>query len=218
VSVPAGVVSEPPKREHQRTHFTRRLEAFSDIVFGLSLAQTAIQLQVPANADELNHHFLRYLVFFGTFALIAFLWMAHYRIFRLAFEPEGLDIFLNFVFLAFTALLPYAMQTNIKFQNEPFALGLYAVSFMGTSLPLLVICLRGLARRDPTLTDAERLLLWKASLRNASVSIAAFITLTLLPFLPTYFAILPFPVLMPVMVFIRRRATQVPALFRLAPA
>jgi uncharacterized membrane protein len=211
-------VEERPKREHHRTHFTRRLEAFSDIVFGLSLAQTAIQLQVPGTVYELTHHFLRYLIFFGTFALIAGLWMAHYRIFRLAFEPEPLDIFLNFVFLAFTALLPYAMLTNIKFNGEPFALGLYAIGFSGTSLPMLIISLRGLGRRDPTLSDAERLALWKATLRNACVVAAALATLGLLPFLPTYLAILPFPVIMIAMAFIRRSVRTVPARYQPAPA
>jgi uncharacterized membrane protein len=200
-----------PKREHHRTHFKRRLEAFSDIVFGLSLAQTAIQLQVPDNVEQLTHHFLRYLVFFGTFALVAALWLAHYRMFRLAFEPEPLDIVLNFVFLAFTALLPYAMLTNIKFSGEPFSLALYAAAFAGTSLPMMLLSLRGLRRRDPTLTTGERLTLWKAVLRNGCVVTAALVTLVLLNFLPNYFAVLPFPALGIAMAFVRRSVHSVPA-------
>jgi hypothetical protein len=47
------MIREPLKREHQRTHFTRRLEAFSDIVFGLCLAQSAVQLGLPDRAVDL---------------------------------------------------------------------------------------------------------------------------------------------------------------------
>lgn len=207
-------LADRPKREHHRTHFTRRLEAFSDIVFGLSLSQTAIQLQVPATADELTSHYLRYVVFFGTFALIAALWVAHYRMFRLAFEPQLPDVLLNFVFLAFIALLPYAMLTMNKFPGNSVATGLYAIAFGGTSLPMLLLSLRGLGRRDPTLTEPERLLLWRAVLRNSCVVAAAIATLGLLPFFPTYFAILPFPALGIAVGIIRRRVKTVPARFR----
>ena len=75
-------------RPEHRSHFTRRLEAFSDIVFGFSLAQLALQLQLPARAEDVLDHPIRWVIFFGTFGLITLFWLAHYRMFRLAFEPE----------------------------------------------------------------------------------------------------------------------------------
>jgi hypothetical protein len=94
---------------------------------------------------------------------------------------------------------------------------LYAIGFAGTSLPICVITLRGLQRRDPTLTDTERLTLWKAALRTACVTVAAVATLCLLPFFPTYFAIIPFPLLGIAMALIRRRIHTIPARYQLAP-
>jgi uncharacterized membrane protein len=50
-------------------HFTRRLEAFSDIVFGLSLSQLAFQLGVPNRVEVLVEQPLRYIIFFVSFAV-----------------------------------------------------------------------------------------------------------------------------------------------------
>jgi uncharacterized membrane protein len=211
---------ERPKREHHRSHFTRRLEAFSDIVFGLCLAQTAVQLGLPNRAEDLisPHAVLRYVIFFVTFALVAFYWFAHYRMFRLAFEPYPLDVVLNFAFLALTALLPFTMQVNIRFANTPtIGLPFYAGNLLLTSLVMATLLQRGLARRDPTLTADERLGLWKAALRNLAVTgaaAAALIALSVIPPPWTGMAGFAFPlVIVPFMGFVRRRVKTVPARF-----
>jgi len=213
-----ATIDEPPKREHPRTHFTRRLEAFSDIVFGLCLAQSAVQLGLPVSLQDLvgPHGVMRFLIFFVTFTLISGYWFSHYRMFRLAFEPQTLDVVLNFAFLALTALLPFTMQVNIRFGGAPIALGLYASNLMLTSLVMAALLWRGLARRDPTLSDQERLSLWQAVLRNRILVAAAALALVILQFLPTPWtgmAAFTFLLMMPAMLFVRRRVKAVPARF-----
>jgi uncharacterized membrane protein len=94
------------------TYFTRRLEAFNDIVFGFSLSLLASQLQSP-NYDHLSRFFLSLIVFLATFALMAGLWYNHYRTFHYGFAAKRIDVFLNFALLACAALVPYTFQLTV---------------------------------------------------------------------------------------------------------
>jgi uncharacterized membrane protein len=107
--------ARPPRRTdgERPAQFTRRLEAFSDIVFGLSLSQLAFQLGVPNRLAELVNQPLRFVTFFASFAVICMFWLAHHRMFR-NFVPGRIDVFLNFVYQAFTALVPFGMQVIIS--------------------------------------------------------------------------------------------------------
>ena len=210
---------ERPKREHYHTHFKRRLEAFSDIVFGLCLAQSAVQLGLPATSADLisGSAIVRYLIFFATFALIAFYWFSHYRMFRLAFEPYPLDVVLNFVFLALTAMLPFTMQANIKFGNGA-ALGFYAANLGLASLVMAILSRRGLERRDPSLTADERLAVWRGVLRGYVVVAASLVALVLIAIIPSPWqgmAGFVFVFMGPFMAYVRKRVTNVPSRYLL---
>jgi uncharacterized membrane protein len=194
-----------------RERFKRRLEAFSDIVFGLSLSQLALQLSLPDRASELVDHPLRYFIFFGTFAVICLTWLSHHRMFQLAFEPEPLDIGLNFVYLAFVAILPFAMQVNIRFGGSTIGLGFYIVDFAAGSLPMLLLLERGLARRNPKLSVRQRLELWRATLRNRAVLAASLLSLALLALAGPEFAWVPLALLAVVARIVRRTVNSVPA-------
>ncbi len=198
----------------RRSHFTRRLEAFSDIVFGFSLAQLTLQLQLPAEPADLLGNPLRWVVFFATFALISGMWLAHYRMFRLAFEPERLDIFLNFAFLAAIAVLPFAMQAIIKYSGRDNSYTLYVAAFLGISLPMVILLWRGLARRKASLSDTERLDLWQAFLRNTCVLLASGIALVSLQFTTVEISSIPYMVLAVLTALLRRVVKTVPARFR----
>jgi uncharacterized membrane protein len=194
-----------------RERFKRRLEAFSDIVFGLSLSQLALQLELPAKAGDLVDHPLRYFIFFGTFAIICATWLTHHRMFQLAFEPERLDVALNFVYLAFVAVLPFAMQVNVRFAGTPEGFGFYAADFGGGSLAMFLLLQRGIARRSPRLSVRQRLELWRAVLRNRFVLVASIMSLALIPLLGVQWAWLPFFALIFVSAYVRRRIDTVPA-------
>ncbi len=115
-----------------QAHYKRRLEAFSDIVFGLSLSELALQLGLPMNPQELISSPIRYFVFFGSFGLVCSLWIGHHRMFRV-FTPIRAAVALNFVYLAFTVLMPFGMQAFIKYPNNPIGIGIYLSCYAGTA-------------------------------------------------------------------------------------
>ena len=206
------------REREDRAHLKQRLEAFSDIVFAFTLSQSALQLQLPASAADLFSQPIRWVVFFGTFAIIAVFWLAHYRTFRLAFEPERLDIFLNFCFLAAIAVLPFAMQAVLKFGSDRGALALYAAAFAGISLPMALLLRRGLGRRNPRVTDAQRLRLWQACIRNVLILAASVIALGTLAFGDTFVASLAYPIFGAASLAVRRLVRTVPRRYLPEPA
>jgi uncharacterized membrane protein len=90
--------------------FVHRIEAFSDIVIGFSLAQLGATLVVPGHAQALLDNPGWMLGFLWTFALVCLMWWNHNRIFRLRFTPTPLAMFLNFVLLATIVLIVYFAQ------------------------------------------------------------------------------------------------------------
>jgi uncharacterized membrane protein len=90
--------------------FVHRLEAFSDVVIGFSLAQLGATLIVPPHATALTANPGWLLAFLWTFALVCLMWWSHNRIFRTSFVPTPLAIVLNFVLLATIVLLVYFAQ------------------------------------------------------------------------------------------------------------
>jgi uncharacterized membrane protein len=94
---------------------TTRLEAFSDLVFGFSLSLLATRLDIPARAEDVFEP-TRWLPVIVTFALICRFWFEHYRIFRHDFVVASFDMVINFIFLFAVAVLPYAVQTFLRFK------------------------------------------------------------------------------------------------------
>jgi uncharacterized membrane protein len=98
------------QRDEPAQHFTRRLEAFSDIVIGFSLAQLGASLTLNggrdffANPDAI-------LGFLFPFAIICSLWFFHHRLFAYVFVPKTLPVILNFVWLAAVVLLVFAAES-----------------------------------------------------------------------------------------------------------
>ncbi|MEO6991414.1 MAG: TMEM175 family protein [Candidatus Baltobacteraceae bacterium] len=198
-----------PAHEERRAHFTRRLEAFCDIVFGLSLSQLAFQLGVPTRVEQLVADPLRYLVFFGSFAIICVLWLGHHQMFR-HFAAGRLDVFLNFVYLAFVALIPFAMNVYLHFAYSRIGLGIYALCFVGTTAPMTVLRVLGLRRDAADMEAGERLTVYRGVIRGLFVAVAMLLALASLG-LGAAFAPLPMLLIIPAMIVIRRKIRAVPA-------
>jgi uncharacterized membrane protein len=162
-------------------HFTRRLEAFSDIVFGLSLSQLAVQLGVPRHVEELVQQPQRYSIFFASFAVICAFWLAHHRMFR-HFDPNRVDVFLNFVYLAFTALIPFAMQVLTRFGSTTTGFAIYGFCFVGTSLSISLLLFRTLTRPGLHLDEDVALGIYRRALINSGVVAVIALSLLLLRF------------------------------------
>ncbi|MBV9270103.1 MAG: DUF1211 domain-containing protein [Candidatus Eremiobacteraeota bacterium] len=100
-------------RDESEKEVVHRLEAFSDIVIGFSLAQLGLSLTIPSHAIDLFVHVkgARSLLALAiTFLLICAVWWSHHRLFRHAFVPTPVNIFANFAALGGVIFLAYSMQ------------------------------------------------------------------------------------------------------------
>ena len=109
-----------------------RLEAFSDIVIGFSLAQLGAA-EVFTKTMSLNASGA--LAFFASFAIVCSLWYFHHRLFQSVFVPRTLPIILNFAWLANVVLLVFVSVRSSAdgFQSRSASLlyfGLYAIAYL----------------------------------------------------------------------------------------
>jgi uncharacterized membrane protein len=145
--------------------FTQRLEAFSDLVFGFSLSLLATRLDIPANASEVFET-TRWATFTVTFGTICAIWLSHYRIFRHHFVAHTPDVIVNFIFLLGIAVLPYVVQTFLRFSPSGTVVVLYLGDFALILTALATLRWRALRQRrnDPD-TDI-RLREWRSTVRQ----------------------------------------------------
>jgi uncharacterized membrane protein len=197
--------------------FKRRLESFSDIVFGLSLSELALQLGVPDRANELIDHPLRYVIFFASFAIICSFWSSHHRMFRY-FWPNRADVLLNFTYLAFTVLVPFGMQSFLRFPASPVAFGIYLACFLGTSASMAALLFLALRRHWPYADTADRLDIYRRMLRVTIVGSSMALALALLPLIGTAFAGMSLWAMVPAIALMRRRVRTIPGWLAIQPA
>jgi len=148
--------------------FTHRLEAFSDLVFGFSLSLLATRLDIPADPSRIFDA-TRWSTFIITFAIICMLWLAHYRIFRQHFVPQIPDVVINFIFLLGIAILPYAVQTYLRFTTGRDSLILYFGDFALVFAALATLRLRALLQRRGDPDPELRLREWRATVRQYTI-------------------------------------------------
>jgi uncharacterized membrane protein len=190
-----------------RRHFTRRLEAFSDIVFGFALAQSAVALEVPKNLAELGAHRAELVYFVLTFVLIAQFWMIHYRIFHYVFAARTPDVVLNFLLLGTVALLPYALRIWIRFPETVFGGVAYALALGGGFALVTALEIRGLHGLTGAMRDR-----WIGIVTRHGMAAAVFlISLALFPVIGLN-ARYEWAMIGPAMILAKRlRRTRVPA-------
>jgi uncharacterized membrane protein len=178
--------------EHQ-AHTRARLESFSDIVFGFSLAQLALALPTPSHVSELK--WTDIFLFVATFTAVSFLWWRHHIIFRDIFVPERWSIVLNFVMLAAVALSTYAIQAQFRGHMGLSSVVLYATVLGVTFLSLSGMIARGLPRREG-MTEETRLAGKRLMFAFGGIGIVFLGSIALLPlgavYIPLAWCLAPF--------------------------
>lgn len=164
---PTSVISET-ESPFANERFTHRLEAFSDLVFGFSLSLLAIRLDLPAKVEEVFEA-ARWLTFIITFGAICAIWLAHYRVFRHRFIARTPDVIINFIFLLGLAVLPYAVQTFLRFASAPDAILLYFGDFALVFAALATLRWRALRQRRGDPDGAVRLKEWRETVRQYGI-------------------------------------------------
>lgn len=96
---------------------TERLLGFSDAVFAIAMTFLALDLGAvpddvgrpggPTTVDFLHENIPDYVVYFGTFLVVGFLWWRHHLMFRYIKRNSGGILWTNTLMLALVAMLPY---------------------------------------------------------------------------------------------------------------
>jgi len=119
-------------REETQQRLIHRLEAFSDIIIGFSLAQLALSLAIPKNgAAGLLENPAPLIAFVLTFTIVCGMWWAHHRLFTHYFVPIPVMVVLNFVTLAGVSFAVYSVQLMLH-GGAPASAGHRAVSGHGS--------------------------------------------------------------------------------------
>jgi uncharacterized membrane protein len=118
------VKDEPDER------LIHRLEAFSDIVIGFSLAQLALTLG-PVHPGDLfgRDHGTPLIAFVITFAIVCGMWWSHHQLFTHFFVPKPATIVLNFATLGSLLFAIYSVQLLIPNLEDRTAFAMYTGSF-----------------------------------------------------------------------------------------
>jgi len=165
-----------------------RLEGFGDIVFGFAVSQCALELPTAHGHVDFAHP-VSLASYFGTFALLASLWLTYHRLLSGSYRPTRLDLFLALAYRALVSLMPFAMYSVTREQESlasaRAAIAEYAILFASMMGSAAVLTLRNLRRGWWTIGDDERTLTWSAFLRQCvlcALMLVAFATdLTLGP-------------------------------------
>ena len=107
-------------RDESEERVIHRLESFSDIVIGFSLAQLALSMAIPkAGAAEFSSHPDPLIAFVLTFGLVCAVWWSHHKLFTHYFVPVPAMIVCNFMTLAFVGLSVYGVQLMLRPHHGP---------------------------------------------------------------------------------------------------
>ena len=161
--------------------FTIRLEAFSDLVFGFSLSLLATRLEIPARVEDIFNG-TRWLAIIVTFAFVCRFWLEHYRVFRHDFVARGFDAVVNFIFLFAIAILPYSLQTFLRFKSALPSFSLYGGDIALILFTLSILRLRSLRQRRSDPEIADRIREWRRSVIQVAVAVLMALLILALPF------------------------------------
>ncbi len=113
-----GLHGRPSKKNREeardRARATHRLEAFSDIVIGFSLAEIGLSLVLPAHAIDFIAQPTAIFAFVVTFIVVVRFWWVHDMIFEHHFVPNRAMTACNFVALASLILQVFCLQLYLS--------------------------------------------------------------------------------------------------------
>jgi uncharacterized membrane protein len=141
-------------RDESEQAVLHRLEAFSDIVIGFSLAQVGLSLTIPQHISDIFGHVKGISGLFAlviTFTLVCSLWWLHHKLFRHLFVPTARNVAINFAALGGILFYAYVMQVLIHVTfSDPYAFPLYFGCYAYIALLFAYLAWYGLRARGAT--------------------------------------------------------------------
>jgi uncharacterized membrane protein len=148
-----------------RGHEVSRVEAFSDVVFGFALTLIVVSLEVPTSYEELMSTMRGLPAFAICFALLTWVWHAHYTYFRRYALTDNITVALNTALLFIVLFYIYPMKFMFSWVTGQIQgamdgrtlMIIYSVGFIGIFLLFLAMYGHAWRQRDELeLTGVER--------------------------------------------------------------
>jgi uncharacterized membrane protein len=157
-----------------------RIEAFSDIVFGFSLFNLALNLKAPATPYDLVAQIPEFIVFVATFGILCSIWWLHHRLFLNFFKPDNVGIVLNFFLLGSVILFTYPLQLFLKFgPGMEISFVAYAVGGALVYGFTAVLFVKGVRQLGPMYGPARRAVGVRLATQICIVAASMFVALAL---------------------------------------
>jgi uncharacterized membrane protein len=198
-SRPVGAVvrGEARHRDEWDVEFNR-IVAFSDGVFAIAITLLVLALEVPNHSEDVWNGILRQrgdlFAYALSFAVLGRLWIAHHRFFSVLDRFDGRLMWLNLLYLAFVAIVPYTSDVLGDYGEQTPAVILYAVGMFGVSLTFSIQIMyasrAGLVK--PEVGDLEKRYAGPASFLTAAVFLASIPVAVLSPDIATLMWLLIF--------------------------
>ena len=168
-----------------------RIEGFSDAVFGFALTLLVVSLEVPQSYAELRATLSGFVSFAATFAVVMWIWVEHYLLFRKFGLEDGTTIFLNSTLLFLVLFFVYPLKfvfgnlvpqvtgwgpTPTGFEGMTFAdarmlLAAYGAGFVAVFVLFVALYLHAYRRREQLSLDAIGIYDARAGMQRHAISV-----------------------------------------------
>ncbi|MEZ4803493.1 MAG: TMEM175 family protein [Gelidibacter sp.] len=98
-----------------------RFEAITDAVMAIIITIMALEIELPNfNEEGINEFIVQIIIYIISYAFIAILWINHHNIFKYVKTVDHTTLWINFLLLFSTSLIPLATRTINKtfFDNK----------------------------------------------------------------------------------------------------
>ncbi len=132
---------------------TDRLEAFSDVVFGVAITLLILSIQVPHLKDipgrdllpTLANEWASWLSYILSFANIGIGWINHHQLFRRIKKVDVILLTLNLLILLFATIIPFPTALLAEYfrdaDGQRAAAAIYGITHVGISSAFLFVWL-----------------------------------------------------------------------------
>lgn len=145
-----------------RAHEVSRLEAFSDVVFGFALTLIVVSLEVPRTYEELMTAMRGFPAFAFCFAILIWIWYAHYTYFRRYGLHDEFTVWMNTSLLFVVLFYVYPLKFVFTSMGHPgysahqgrVLFTIYGLGFTGIFFIYMVLYAHALKKRDELALNA----------------------------------------------------------------
>ncbi|MGH8982273.1 MAG: TMEM175 family protein [Acidimicrobiia bacterium] len=139
-----------PDEVEKRWLDVSRIVFFNDAIFAIAMTVLVLNFRVPEGlTGDTEPELTRllgdegpdFLAYFLSFAVLAFYWVAHHRLFGRVQRADHRLIYLNLVFVAFIALLPFPSELLQHYGDTEAAVVLFAVVIAAAGAAFTVLAI-----------------------------------------------------------------------------